>query len=499
MVDPQNRRTRARSRRREFADLYFGMAAAENEVAADPDRFLETYYDRWDLPSQVLRHERFLILGPKGSGKSAASRYMAMRWQSEIGRECVFSRFVDFDNLNRTQSPLTSLDKRLVSEIPAMTDAAWRLFLGVRLLESLTSDPACSLTHEPRALRLLAELKSAGLASDDYPNVLRRVRERKGTFSIARWVGGEASYKDGDTLSPGQVGDAILDLILNAQTTNRHLLVIDGLDKAIGDNEAYWQTLAALIRVADGIRRHLQTAGIEHTFVVVLCRSDVFRRVQSADAPKIAADGGTHMEWSAEAKNPRDVLLWNYIAHKAGVTTDRIFDLLPSSVPVGGGGVATDKYLLSFTRYTPRDMTLLFKSMQERATNPRGPSREEVRAAADQFASRHLLAEIISESVGLLPSTVVSALEQILSGLPGRYFTKDDLSQSMQEAGISDAITLKTLGEYLFLQGAIGNYRQQSDYVQFYHRRDAYKFQSSGPWILHTGLTYAFNLPWNRL
>jgi hypothetical protein len=217
-----------------------------------------------------------------------------------------------------------------------------------------------------------------------------------------------------------------------------------------------------------------------------------------ADAPKIAADGGVHMEWAAEAKNPRDVLLWDYIAHKAAVPVDRIFALLPTSVPVGGGGVSTDKYLLSFTRYTPRDMTLLFKSMQERASNPRGPSREETRSAADQFASRHLLAEIISEAVGLLPPSVIKVFEQILSGLPGRYFTKDNLEQSMQEAGIASSISLKAFGEYLFLQGAIGNHRETSDYVQFYHRRDAYKFQPNGPWVLHSGLTYAFNLPWKR-
>ena len=42
-------------------------------------------------------------------------------------------------------------------------------------------------------------------------------------------------------------------------------------------------------------------------------------------------------------------------------------------------------------------------------------------------------------------------------------------------------ITGRELGEYLFLQGAIGNFDERSGYVQFYHRRDTYKFKRRGP------------------
>jgi hypothetical protein len=78
----------------------------------------------------------------------------------------------------------------------------------------------------------LQDLKAAGLASDDYPHVLRKVRERKGTFSLPKILGGEAKSTETDSLSPGQLGDAIIDLVANSSTPNRHILAIDGLDKA---------------------------------------------------------------------------------------------------------------------------------------------------------------------------------------------------------------------------------------------------------------------------
>ncbi|GLZ09531.1 hypothetical protein Acsp03_69970 [Actinomadura sp. NBRC 104412] len=165
-------------------------------------------------------------------------------------------------------------------------------------------------------------------------------------------------------------------------------------------------------------------------------------------------------------------------------------------VKIGNRKTDALKYLLDFTRYTPRDMTELFRSIQGRANI--GPvTSEQVRAGADSFATNHLLHEIISESVGLLPEVVTSRLEQFFNALPASKFEKSDLMQAMEESAIADAISASDLGEYLFLQGAIGNYRISRGYYQFYHRRHAVSFDKNGPWSLHVGLTYALNLPFS--
>jgi hypothetical protein len=484
----------------DITHLYFGKASAEKDVLSNPERFLETYLDRWDLPQQVLDHEKFLILGPKGSGKSAAAHYVALRWKKRFGEHSVFSNFVDFDELNRTQTPLYSLDKKLVSdEVSALTDAAWKLFISIRMLDSLIVDQACNLAHDPRATKLVAELKRVGLASDDYPQVLRKVRERKGSISIPKFASTELKSTDTETISLSQLGDAIMGLVSGAQTPNRHLLSIDGLDKAIGENDSYWRTLAALIRTADSVCEDLLRAHNESVFLLIMCRSDVFRRIRFADAPKIAADGGVHMEWGAEAHDVREVVLWDYIARKARVDTDELVAALPRVVSVGQDNrIPTLRYILEFTRYTPRDMNLIFNAMKGRAYVDQPLSGAQVRAGADSFASSHLLHEILSEATGLLPQAVIDALPQILSSLTSRIFDRDSLAKAIRDMGVESQTSLDGLAEYLFLQGAIGNYRPSVRYVQFYHRRNTYDYNRSGPWMLHTGLTYALNVPFSE-
>jgi hypothetical protein len=483
----------------DFTHLYFGKASAEREIASDRDRFLRTYLDRWNLPQQIRDHDKFLVLGPKGSGKSAAAYYVEFKWKQQFGESAVFSTSVDFDELNRTQTPLYSLDKKLVSEeVSRLTDAAWKLFIGIRLLDSLIADQGCSLGRDPKVLQFVENLRQAGFASDDYPQVLRRVRERKGSISIplvSSLVSGQLASTDSNSFSPGQLGDAILNLVRTAETENLHLLSIDGLDKAIGENEAYWRTLAALVRVGDTITRKLQLSQNRNVYVLIMCRSDVFRRIRFSDAPKIASDSGVQMEWGAEAQNPLDVLLWEYIAQKAEIDLNHLLRLLPDYVEVGSGQkIFTPKYLLEFTRYTPRDMSLLFASIQSRSHTYRTVSGAQVRAGADRFASTDLLNEIESEAVGLLPAKVVDRFAQVLSALPSRIIRKDDLVQAIDQAELRNEVSPNDLGEYLFLQGAIGNYKPASGYIQFYHRRNTAAFDRRGPWMLHTGLAYALNV-----
>lgn len=485
-----------------FGTLYFGRASAEKDFASDPEKFFRTYFDRYNIPARVASHERFLLLGPKGSGKSAAARYVDLSWRRERGADLVYSEYIDFDQVNQTQNPLTTITSQLVShDVTTATDAAWRLFIAIKFLSSLMRDESSSLARDGKAVALLHKLEDLGLADRDYPNVLRRVRERKVSIGFSALFSGlginggrEDRSWESDQWSPAQIANALLVLIQRDETISRHLLAIDGLDKSIGDNQAYWDTVASLIRVGNELNTRFTGSNL---YLLIMCRSDVFRRVRFSDSAEILADSSIRIEWGSEAADAREVALWDYLAKKAEISKQELIGLVPRSIPVGTDGrVAGLKFLVESTRYTPRDMSVLFGMIQSQATAGELPTAQSVRRARDEFARNHFLNELESEAHGLLRDEVITGLPRFFSALKKRRISRSDFTKALSAASMPEALSVSELGEYLFIQGALGNYDPYSGYTQFYHRRDANQFNSHGPWELHSSLAYAFNLKW---
>src|SRR6266540_3500923 len=52
------------------------MSDSRNEANEDRDAFLRSYVDLDDSTQAVLRGAKFLVLGPKGTGKSALAWYL---------------------------------------------------------------------------------------------------------------------------------------------------------------------------------------------------------------------------------------------------------------------------------------------------------------------------------------------------------------------------------------------------------------------------------------
>ncbi|WP_182347790.1 P-loop ATPase, Sll1717 family [Tomitella gaofuii] len=486
---------------RDIKSLYFGEASAEKEVSQNAERFFDTYLDVWDLAERAKANKFFLILGPKGAGKTAAGNYIRFSLERLYGKSQVLSTSRNMDELSPNISQLTALTSKLVSQnTQGITTDAWKLFIGVQLALLVKADSSSELGRYPEFIDLMRELEEAGLVAGDFPKVLRTVRENRLSFS-ARFLSHDSTKRKSDEISVSVLGGRLIERIISSQTDAHYLLMIDGLDRVIADNDAYWLSLASLLMAASDIHnRILAESAPIHLFV--MCRSDVFRKVKFADADKIVGDSTIFIDWANQQTRVEDNHLWDYIAKKAEIQVSDIFDALPSYVEVGRRSNKGPKrikpvdYLYSSTRATPREMTMLMRQLQEVVPRGGGITSDRLRKAVDNFASRDLLSILNAESAGILSEVMRSRLSGVIGGLPrATSITKLDLEQSLRENDL-DAGGAEGLAEYLFMAGLLGNYNAQTGYVQFYYRRDTYAFRRSGPWILHRGLAYAYNVPW---
>lgn len=480
--------------------MYFGEASAEYEVARDADQFLRSYLDIWGVENKLHRNEFFLVLGPKGSGKTAVGEFARLALQRRHGEDSVLSISKNLDDVSPNISQLSSLTSKLVSEgTVGTTTVAWKLFIGLILVDLAEKDTGSSLRRSPDFNRLVRQLRDAGLVGSDFPTVLRKVREGKVSVS-AKIFAWERSRSATEMVPVSILGDRLIDLVLKSGTPSHYVVVIDGLDRIISDHEAYWLSLASLLQAGSDI--HLRALRERSNLrLIIMCRSDVFRKVKFADADKIAGDSAIFVDWANQQTQSADSFLWDYLAAKSQIPIEEFFDLLPSFVEVGQRDrrprqLEPRDYLMSSTRCTPREMTMLMKALQGTVGESNRITSDRIRAAVDNFASRGLISIMTAEAAGVLPADVGDNLSSILSGLPrASRVERADVQRSLAEAGV-DEKHVDELCEFLFMAGLLGNLNTTKGYVQFYYRRDTYAFRKSGPWVLHRGLMYAYNVPW---
>lgn len=491
---------------KDVGSLYFGEVSAEVEVAKDPERFMATYLDIWGIRAKLLNNDFFVILGPKGAGKTAVGEYCRLSLEAQFGQSKVLSVTRDMEQLAPNISPLSALTSKLVSqEAQGVTATAWRLYIALQFTSLAMADRGGALSRRPGFRQLWEDLQGAGLVSEltviaDFPTVLRRVREGKLAFS-ATIFGGEALRRDTDEISITQLGDALLDAVIQNPSDTHYQLTIDGLDKIIGSNRAYWLSVSSLLMAASDIHMRIRRMK-SNIHLLVMCRTDVFRKIDFADADKIAGDSALFVDWANQQSKIEDSYLWDYLAKKAGISVDELMALLPESVLVGASRGSSGRrlkgvpYFFSSTRCTPREMTMLMRQVQ--SVTPRGQAvtGERLRIAVDSFAAQDLLSILMAESSGIISNEAREALPAVISSLPRASRVElSDLRESAQSVNL-DERAAKGIAEFLFLAGVLGNLNSERGYVQFYYRRDTYTFNVRGPWALHRGLMYAFNVPY---
>lgn len=476
-----------------FSKLYFGESAAEEEVLRDSRRFVETYLDHWRVKQQVEAKEKFLLLGPRGSGKSAAAEYLVQRWKMDHGVSRIFPTLIYLDDLYAHE-----MGPGRDSSITELS-ASWEVFLGIHFLQTLWNDQGSSLHGDPQIERMIYALSSHGLIGSTFSELSRKVRDESFSLSLPSVANYSIKWTEREQLSLRQAGGRILDVVLASSSASRHILLIDGLDRVITTDPQYWSRVSSLMQTAQRLYQRIRRAEAEHLYLLVMCRSDVFRKAPFADASKISTDLSIHLGWYTESPDPGESLLWDYIASKARLTFDELSRYLPAKVNVSNRAVETKRWLLQMTRHTPRDMTNIFREVQTLTIPGRiKPEPRSFRQAANPYGSHYFLNEIASESVGMLPEVVVRHLERVVRGLGSRIFSRGDLQRSLEALPDFDPRWVAEVGEYLYLQGAIGLYSSRTEYVNFYHRRDTVAFDPTREFIVHNALAYTFNLPWGR-
>ena len=272
------------------------------DVAAEDDAVLD-YFLTTDAVERIEKNEVFLLLGRKGSGKTAIVRHFT---ESRIG---IPSRAVNLRGY--PWNVHASRIDRGASDVEAYV-AAWRYLIAAELA-SLAFAKSNDQSHpQAKAIKKYFNDNYDGV-EPTLGDILRPKKLKLSKISIdpsimGNKLGGVALDRSISDLSFGRELDAVSTALLDAVTNlvretgvERLFLHFDELDQGLDQLDSQrCKMIVGLILAAREIRRNFDKQETNVNPVIYL-RTDLWNELEFSDKNKISQTQALHLEWNSES------------------------------------------------------------------------------------------------------------------------------------------------------------------------------------------------------
>lgn len=287
----QDRRVRPAGRTRSsprFSDLRFGRLDAHDEAANEPDLLLGGFFDFEDAAQGIADGSKYLLLGTKGSGKSAVLEHM------RLASEQAPNEYFELWDLR--EFPIADVRNMKTGQSPGLgrTQNAWEFLLLLRIIDSLYADQAVVGTREFDRLR--KALVAEGLLAGGWKTKV--IDWSKSTVKV-RLPLVDVGIDAGSTpIHLFHIVEILKRVIPNLAVDNPHVVALDGLDSFLFETDSQWESLSGLVQATESLNRFFRGRSIPIGLVLAL-RSDIFNVLSSAETNKFRGFA-VELDWSKE-------------------------------------------------------------------------------------------------------------------------------------------------------------------------------------------------------
>lgn len=272
------------------------------EVAAEDDAILLNYFLSTDTVQRVEEGSAFLVLGRKGSGKTAIVRHFTEGSQRDRSRALNLRNYPWNVHASRIDNGADPVDAYV---------ASWRYLIAVQIAAWALESSQSTFSDHQRPLKEFLEANYGG-PQPKLSDIIRPSRLRVKGFAVAPQVLGNAL---GSVDLERSAGDQNLGLELEALTQailknavavmlecrlGAFYLHFDELDAGLEDlSETRKQMLIGLILAIRGLRREISMSGAEARPVLYL-RTDLWDDLAFSDKNKITQGQAVLIEWTTD-------------------------------------------------------------------------------------------------------------------------------------------------------------------------------------------------------
>lgn len=270
------------------------------DIAAEDDSVLD-YFLTTSAVTEILSGSKLLVLGRKGSGKTALVKHFTETAGREHGKPLSL--------LNYPWNTHAELIDKGASDIEAYV-ASWRLLIAIRIASLVCQIGSSVYTDALEALRKFL-MGNFNTIDPDTRSIISQGRLKVSGLSIAPQVAGFAlgsinfggsSRKDVLGLEISSLTSSILhdaSMAISELRIEKLFLHFDELDQGLDViDETKARMLVGLILAAREIGR--STSLRANICPIVYLRTDIWEQLTFSDKNKITRSGSVHLNWNEE-------------------------------------------------------------------------------------------------------------------------------------------------------------------------------------------------------
>ena len=464
--------------------INFGFADSERELEETPELFDSAFIDPRNYLSKLLDGPHFLVLGRKGTGKTAYGakiRRLSMENTDIVVKSCFlsdlnYSKFEEFADQNLKGG------RRFLY--------IWKFLLFLEIIKLITDRFPNNENVEFNTL-VDALAKYGVLPTEDLVHTAKHLNVSNLSLRVPNFVSAGKTLKEELVLNgTDEIADLGIEILRSTYFGEKEFyIIVDGLDDALRGEKFSSDIITGLIRAAENLNSKLRyTTKLK---IIILLRSDMFELCRDPDLTKIKRDSTINLSWTRE--DLKDIVIKRIQTKHPRYR--RFEDFWNEFAPPIYKGKKSSTILFELTLLRPRDILQFFIECQDLYGYRDGLSFSELSTVISGYSQKYFISEMKDELTGIFSDDIVTAIPAILSQLGSRFFMEEELQKIIDSQQID--ISARRMLETMFASGYVGQLRSRENgktLISFSHVNPFDRFSPKDKCVLHRGLIKALNI-----
>ncbi len=474
-----------------ISDIYLGVNDGKKEALYrdDFEKFFIEYNNNYN---EILKPEKFLIIGRKGSGKTILAEYVRKQSEKESNWFSDIKSYKDF-----RFHELVNFKTNDIS--PNEYSAIWRWIVLIDIAKLLFEDNGINESDSIKKLKTFFKENYYSL-DIDAKKVIEINKNNKINGSILKEIlniggeiGREIKFGEGNYLNYLEDLENVIIKLLKT-SKSKYTLFYDELDDRFQNDEFYRNSLISLIKTVDSLNCEFLEKRIKFK-IVLLIRTDIFSVLNDTDLNKLKIINTINISWGDRINN--DSPLIDLIIKKAKKSNSflnlysdlKVFEtLFPQDVK----GVSPERFILERTFLRPRDIITLLNFIIEKYPNSKYFGWKGLYEIKNSY-SEYLFDEVRNEMIGHISQEEIDQGLKLLKNYNQHFFKYSEIkSYFVRNQAFYDKLDLDKILSEFFKFNVIGNKWfnkfKGREYYTWAHRDNRAEIDFDKEIVIHLGL-----------